>query len=71
MKRIRIMSGEFKGPYLGQNFSGLRTNPELLKTPEEPILGTAYSMYAQEDAAHWFIEEKRLKHPVGKSGNSE
>jgi len=60
MKRLIVSSGDYKGRYIGPNFSGLRTNPELLKTPEFPILGTGYSMYAQEGAAFSFIDANAI-----------
>jgi hypothetical protein len=60
LKRLMVSSGEYKGRYIGQNIGGLRTNPELLKTPEVPIPGTGYSMYAQEGAAFRFNEANAI-----------
>jgi hypothetical protein len=56
LKKLVVASGDYKGRYIGQNVFGVRTNPELLKIPEVPIVGTGYSMYAQEGAAIQFFE---------------
>lgn len=51
-------SGEYVGRFLGQNFSGLRTTPELLENPEIPLNGTSYSLYAQEQFANLYFSSK-------------
>ncbi len=59
--KIRITSGEHKGRYVGPNFSGLRTNADLIANPEIKLSGTPYSLFVQEDAALNYIEVKALQ----------
>lgn len=56
--KIRIAAGEHKGRYVGQNFYGLRTNPELLASPEVKLPGTPYSLFTQEQVANNYLDEK-------------
>jgi hypothetical protein len=45
-----VCSGEFKGRYVGHNFSGLRRVPEI------PVPGTGYSLFSQPQGAAFFPE---------------
>ena len=57
--RVKVTSGNYKGRFIGPNIGrGLVTNPALLETPQVPLSGTDFSLYAQEDAANRFFPEK-------------
>jgi hypothetical protein len=51
-----VCSGEFKGRYVGHNFSGLRRVPPNLRVPEIPVPGTGYSLFSQQKGAAFFPE---------------
>jgi hypothetical protein len=51
-----VCSGEFKGRFVGHNFSGLRRVPEDPRIPEIPVPGTAYSLFSQKQGASFFPE---------------
>jgi hypothetical protein len=49
--KVKIVSGEYAGRFVGPHYMGLRTNPALLANPEVPVPGTPYYLFAQEAAA--------------------
>ena len=57
MYRIRIISGEYKGRYIGRPFSGwgLITNPEARESPPMNIIGAPYALHAAEHGATQFF----------------
>jgi len=61
MPRLIVSSGEHKGRYVGPNYSGLRTNPVLLASPEVKLPGTPYSLWTQEQMAAAYLEQKALE----------
>ncbi len=61
MMKVRITTGDYAGRYVGPNFSGLRTNPSLLASPEVKLPGTPYSLFTQEQVANSYSEEKAVK----------
>lgn len=58
--RIRIVSGNHKGRYVGLQFGGgMMTNPEMRRNP--PVNVPGYGLHAQEAAATQFFEGKTGK----------
>jgi hypothetical protein len=48
-----VISGEFRGRYVGVNLLGLRKIPPHTGCPEIPVPGTEYSLFVHlEGAAH-------------------
>jgi len=55
---VKVKSGDYKGRMVGPNIGGgLITNQELLANREVKVLGTKYSLYAQERGATKFFEQ--------------
>jgi hypothetical protein len=61
MKKVRVTSGPYKGRFVGPVFLGLRTNPVLYEDPEVQVDGTPYCLFAQEEAASQYFDEKAAK----------
>ena len=57
MYRIRIISGEYKGRYIGRPFSGwgLITDPEARENPPMNINGAPFALHATEHGATQFF----------------
>jgi hypothetical protein len=56
-----VCSGEFKGRYVGHNFSGLRRVPTSPRIPEIPVPGTGYSLFSQKQGASFFPESVAIQ----------
>jgi len=65
MSNLIVLSGDYKGRFVGRKLYGFRTDPMLVQNPGIPIPDTDYSLFVQNEAAFDFIDANALEVQAG------